>query len=53
MLPVHHFVPQLVAIGKTTAEAMKSKSWNVTAVAEKPSPQALAQCIVDSSKAMA
>lgn len=44
---------KLVAIGKTTAEAMKSKSWNVTAVAEKPSPQALAQCIADSSKAMA
>ena len=43
------FVSQLVAIGKTTAEAMKNKSWNVAAVAEQPNPQALAQCIVNST----
>ena len=46
----HCFVLQLVAIGKTTAEAMKSKQWTVTAVADQPYPQALAQCIVDSTR---
>ena len=38
---------QLVAIGKTTAEAMKTKGWNVTAVAEQPNAQALVQCITN------
>jgi len=41
---------KLVAIGKTTAEAMRSKGWKVTAVADQPKPQALAQCIVESTK---
>ncbi|XP_068746802.1 uroporphyrinogen-III synthase-like isoform X1 [Montipora capricornis] len=36
---------KLVAIGKTTAEAMKKKEWTVRAVADQPNPQALAQCI--------
>jgi len=44
------YVVQLVAIGKTTAEAMRSKGWKVTAVADQPKPQALAQCIVESTK---
>lgn len=41
---------QLVAIGKTTAEAMKTKGWHVTAVAEQPNAQALVQCITNSAK---
>lgn len=41
---------KLVAIGKTTAEAMKSKGWIVTAVPDQPNPQALAQCITDDRK---
>lgn len=41
---------KLVAIGKTTAEAMKTKGWNVTAVSEQPNAQALVQCIINSAK---
>ncbi|XP_074615565.1 uroporphyrinogen-III synthase-like isoform X4 [Acropora palmata] len=39
---------ELVAIGKTTEQAMKNKQWTVTAVADQPNTQALAQCIVKS-----
>ncbi|XP_067036847.1 uroporphyrinogen-III synthase-like isoform X4 [Acropora muricata] len=39
---------ELVAIGKTTEQAMKNKQWTVTAVADQPNPHALAQCIVKS-----
>ncbi|KAL9982308.1 hypothetical protein ACROYT_G004335 [Oculina patagonica] len=41
---------KLVAIGKTTAEAMKNKGWSVKAVAEQPNSRALAQCITNSAE---
>lgn len=39
---------KLIAIGKTTAEAMKNKGWKVFAVSEQPNAHCLAKCIMQS-----
>ena len=46
--PWYGFTLQLIAIGKTTAEAMKNKSWKVFAVSEQPNAHCLAKCITQS-----
>lgn len=39
---------KLIAIGNTTAEAMKNKGWKVCAVSEQPNAHSLAKCVVQS-----